>query len=103
MKTKTKKKSKKPAGNEGAMKAIQRLEIIKTNLIHHEDGGHEFKDADLLNRIINASLAQKAEGSGRTERLIIEVVHVNDRGERIEPTEKEREEDRKLEGYHGKD
>lgn len=37
------------------------------------------------------------------KKLVVQVVHVNDRGERIEPTEKEREEDKKIEGRHEKD
>jgi len=86
-----------------AMKAIAGLEVIKADLVHHGNGSHELTaGADLLGMIVNSSLAQMDRGS-ESSRLIIEVVHVNDRGERIQPTEEEREADRRLiEGRHEK-
>ena len=85
---------------EEAMKTIAGLEVIQADLVHHENGTHELAaGADLLKRIVKSSEGQPGTGG----QLIIKVVHVNDRGERIEPTEQEKELDRKIEGRHHED
>lgn len=104
------KQTKRKAGKKGspeqaaqAMKAVDQLEGIKAKLVHPADGGRGFMPAELKDQIMKSFSPNVGQGSGERQKLIVEVVHVDDNGNRIEPTEEQRELDRKIEGRHGKD
>jgi hypothetical protein len=96
MKTKTTKKPKKTARktvrDEAGLKAFGRLEEIKKDLVLIDEG----KDIGLFSLLARQTPGVKEADSKNT--LVIKVVHVSDDGKENEPTEKERELDRKIEG-----
>lgn len=103
------KRAKRKAGKKGSldqatpvMKAVDKLEAIKAKLVQ-KDNGHNSIDADVIKSVIKSSSLNVDQESRTPQKLIIQVVHVDDNGNRIEPTEEQRELDRKIEGHHGKD
>ena len=104
------KRAKRKTGKRGSpeqvaqtMKAVDKLEAIKAKLVHPENGGQDSIDVDVVKSIIKSSSLNVDQESKPPQELIVRVVHVDDNGNRIEPTEEQRELDRKIEGHHGKD
>lgn len=81
----------------GAIKAVDQLEDIKAKLVHQGDGGHGSIGVEVVKSIIKSSSPNVDRGSGARPELIVRVVHVDDDGNRIEPTDEEREIDKNIE------
>ena len=85
---------------EESMKTIGKLEAIKAKLVQQGDGGHESIGAEIVKQIVKSSSPNVGQGSAATTKLVIEVVHVDDDGNEIQPTPEQLEMDRKIIGDH---
>ena len=115
MKTKTVKKQtkparhraiKRPAGEAGGMDLLKVAGKVRVPAIPDQDR-EAGPTAALLEKTVPPGRQEDEEktlhfvfgdGTEPKEKLVIKVVHVNDKGERIEPTEEEKRLDRRIEG-----